>query len=1022
MVACVSDNQSDLEMLGYIKTINIVGPDEIAFEQIGGLEQTKATSVNNGSALVFNWAVGDTLGIFPNKGNQVEFPITAQEGSTSASFDGGGWALRNNASYAAYYPFSVWNYFQNNKTVVMDYSGQVQNGNGSFEHLSAYDFLASAKTTPRNSTVTFQMDRQGSILYIDIVVPEPATITSLTISCNEAIFVEKAALDISGNTPVVTPIETKESLTLSFVNTTTTETNETVRAYMAVQPLDFSSKTVTATLITDADTYTAPVVSRVVNKGKAAFLRFSDSFTENGAQPNPEGVIPEAVDLGLPSGLKWASFNVGASVPEEYGDYFAWGEIEPKNEYSYSNYKWSDDSGNLLRYNNTHYSEELQTYIGDGKTQFVEYAYADDAARERLGGKWRMPSHAEFEELIYKCTWTWIKINGVYGYKVAGVNGNSIFLPAAGYRYGTDLINADPLNSEEINSVSSVGYYWTSERLSDYQSEAWRIAISNTTIWHWIPHIEGYYPSGDRFVGYSVRAVIGEGNPTSSVPVNNVSLDNSGLTLTMGETAILTATITPSNATQQSVTWLSSNTAVATVDSNGTVTAVDVGTTTITVTTNDGGLTATCEVTVNAEPVIPDDNDYINLSANETANCYIVSEAGSYSFDATIAGNGKCVEWDSNFASYAYPEYSVITGLKNFSGDGVEVVLNQNNCVSDVRYRDGKILFTATGAEGNAKLTLTNGGARVWTWVIWCTDVPTVLPFSRSGVTYHIMDRNIGAISDGSDSATCEEMSGLYYQFGNPIGYTWEEFNQGVCINRREEDMDGATATMKKALADNPNCPNLNCIGEPFSTGDYYWFWPYTTNTNGLYGNLWGAGDRQYNDNLKCGYENTKTLYDPCPAGYKVMGWDTFGWDTDAYYQVSYRDVNGLYIPVDGGANLFLPYNGAAWVNVSGEVFWMKKGPKLVYVYNPDDSVCATLWTSGHSGRNLAFCTVRFAVPWDGDDFDYDLYMSSGYGHIVSRGMGVRCIADEDFSGHAGIDNPSIYGGGHEVTSEEAWN
>ncbi|MBR3743487.1 MAG: Ig domain-containing protein [Bacteroidales bacterium] len=791
VVGCVSDNQSDLGMLGFIKTINIVGPDEIAFDQLGGVDQTKATFISNGSALVFNWAVGDTLGIFPNKGNQVEFPITAQEGSTSASFDGGGWALRNNASYAAYYPFSVWNYFRNNKTVVMDYSGQVQNGNGSFEHLSAYDFLASAKTTPRNSTVTFQMDRQGSILYIDIVVPEPATITSLTITCNEAIFVEKAALDISGNTPVVTPIETKESLTLSFVNTTTTETNETVRAYMAVQPLDFSSKTVTATLITDADTYTAPVVSRVVNKGKAAFLRFSGSFTESGAQP---------------------------------------------------------------------------------------------------------------------------------------------------------------------------------------------------------------------------------------IPVTNVSLDNSSLTLTSGETASLTATITPSNATQQSVTWLSSNTAVATVDSNGTVTAVDVGTTTITVTTNDGGLTATCEVTVNAEPVIPDDNDYINLSANETANCYIVSEAGSYSFDATIAGNGKCVEWDNVFAPYAYPEYNAITGLKCFSGDGVEVVLNQNNCVSEVSYADGKILFKTTGNEGNAKLTLTNGGARVWTWVIWCTDAPAVLPFSRSGVTYHIMDRNLGAISDGSDSATCEEMSGLYYQFGNPIGYTWEEFNQGVCINRREEDMDGATATMKKALADNPNCPNLNCIGEPFSTGDYYWFWPYTTNTNGLYGNLWGAGDRQYSDNLKCGYENTKTLYDPCPAGYKVMGWDTFGWDTDAYYQVSYRDVNGLYIPVDGGANLFLPYNGAAWVNVYGEVFWMKKGPKLVYVYNPDDSVCATLWTSGHSGRNLAFCTVRFAVPWDGDDFDYDLYMNSGYGHIVSRGMGVRCIADEDFSGHAGIDNPSIYGGGHEVTSEEAWN
>ena len=279
MSACTADNQSDMDTLGYIKTINIVGPDEIAFEQISGSGQTKATFVDNGSALVFKWAAGDTLGIFPNKGNQVEFPITTQESSTSASFDGGGWALRNNASYAAYYPFSVWNYLRQNETILLDYSGQVQNGNGSYAHLSAYDYLASAKTTPQNSTVTFQMDRLGSILYIDIVVPEPETITSLTISCDEAIFVEKAALNISGNNPVVTPIETKESLTLNFENTTTTAQNETVRAYMAVQPLDFSTKTVTATLETESGSYTAPVTSRVVNKGKAAFLRFSDAFT-----------------------------------------------------------------------------------------------------------------------------------------------------------------------------------------------------------------------------------------------------------------------------------------------------------------------------------------------------------------------------------------------------------------------------------------------------------------------------------------------------------------------------------------------------------------------------------------------------------------------------------------------------------------------------------------------------------------------------------------------------------------------
>lgn len=279
VTACFNESDANLDDGGEVQTITVIGPSPIQFEPISGNVPTKGTSVQDGNALLFGWAVGDTLGIFPNQGNQVEFPISVAQGSTSASFDGGGWALRNNAAYAAYYPFSVWNYHRDNETILLDYSGQVQNGNGSFAHLSAYDFLASNKTTPVNSSVTFQMERQGSILYIDIVVPEPETITALTVSCDEAIFVEKAALDISGDTPIVTPLETKTSLTLSFENTETTTDNETVRAYMAVQPLDFSDKTVTATLYTETGSYEAPVTSRVVNKGRAAFLRFSDDFT-----------------------------------------------------------------------------------------------------------------------------------------------------------------------------------------------------------------------------------------------------------------------------------------------------------------------------------------------------------------------------------------------------------------------------------------------------------------------------------------------------------------------------------------------------------------------------------------------------------------------------------------------------------------------------------------------------------------------------------------------------------------------
>ncbi len=136
----------------------------------------------------------------------------------------------------------------------------------------------------------------------------------------------------------------------------------------------------------------------------------------------------EYVDLGLPSGLKWATCNVGASSPSDYGDYFAWGETTTKSEYMEESGKtWKKEVGDIS--SNPQY----------------------DAARANWGGSWRLPSETEFWELIDKCTWTWMSQGGHYGYKVTGPNGNSIFLPAAGYRDGSSLIDA-----------GDYGCYWSS--------------------------------------------------------------------------------------------------------------------------------------------------------------------------------------------------------------------------------------------------------------------------------------------------------------------------------------------------------------------------------------------------------------------------------------------------------------------------------------------------------------------------------------------------------------------------------
>ena len=142
------------------------------------------------------------------------------------------------------------------------------------------------------------------------------------------------------------------------------------------------------------------------------------------------------VDLGL--SVKWATYNVGATSPEEYGDYFAWGETTTKETYDYDNCPTYGLSTSEL---------QSQGYI-DGEGNLTSQY---DAATANWGGTWRMPTYAELNELNTQCTWEWINTNDFKGYKVTGPNGNSIFLPAAGYRDGSSLYNA-----------GSIGCYWSS--------------------------------------------------------------------------------------------------------------------------------------------------------------------------------------------------------------------------------------------------------------------------------------------------------------------------------------------------------------------------------------------------------------------------------------------------------------------------------------------------------------------------------------------------------------------------------
>ncbi len=161
----------------------------------------------------------------------------------------------------------------------------------------------------------------------------------------------------------------------------------------------------------------------------------------------------EYVDLGLPSGLKWATCNVGASKPEEYGGYYAWGETEEKENYDWSTYKWCNGSETTM----TKYCTNSSYGTVDNKTVLDP---EDDVAHVKWGGSWRMPTLEEQKELLNNCTWSWTTQNGVSGYKVTSkTNGNSIFLPAAGGRYGADLYDSSNRGCYWLSSLGGGGSY-----------------------------------------------------------------------------------------------------------------------------------------------------------------------------------------------------------------------------------------------------------------------------------------------------------------------------------------------------------------------------------------------------------------------------------------------------------------------------------------------------------------------------------------------------------------------------------
>ena len=331
------------------------------------------------------------------------------------------------------------------------------------------------------------------------------------------------------------------------------------------------------------------------------------------------------VDLGLPSGTLWATKNVGATEPKGYGSYFAWGETEPKETFSWDNYFDSNNgsSSSFIRYNT-------------GSNILMR---KDDAATVNWGAAWQMPSKAEIQELL-NSTYTTCEvaeIDGYNGYRITSkVNGNSIFLPAAGYKISYTM------------GTGNNSYYWTNTQ-SNLKAQANYLCGDIRNSYIVIEEIQRYY-------GMPVRPILSH----RAVRLTSIQLSKSQVTIGQGMRVKVAATVLPADAETQSVAWTTSDAQVATVDEYGIVTAIAIGSCTITATALDGsGVSASCAVTVEGTSL--DGHEYVDLGLRygtlwATCNIGATSpeQSGLYFAWGDTIGYAPSDEHEFNWKNYVY--------------------------------------------------------------------------------------------------------------------------------------------------------------------------------------------------------------------------------------------------------------------------------------------------------------------------------------------------------------------------------
>ena len=655
------------------------------------------TKTGIGEENKFYWSIGDTVGVYPNSGSQVYFVMDSEEEAHSADFDGGGWAFKVGSTYRSYYPF-VGDIYLNAKKIPVRYYRvdkeglivlQKQVGNNSTGHIGPYDFMYAPETPAESDNLSLHYSHLSTILKPRLTLPAGHYI-KLTMSLDEPLFVVRGEYDLTSDSPTIVGKELEREVSMDL-DITLSEPGLLEAYYVTAAPIDMQGEALSVSVKDENGREYSYIYSpsRAYSAGEIVRLTSPISFVI-------ESVSLDESDIALSVGQ---TQKLSATVlPENAAN---------KNvTWTSSNTSVAtiDSNGNVTAKANGTAIITVETVEG-GKTatcsvtvspvKVSKITLSSTTASINVGATTTLTATVAPTNAADKAV-TWSSSNTA----VATVSSSGV---VTGVKAGTATITATAHDGSGVKAtcsvtvsnvaVTSVTLNKTSLSLVNGNSETLTATVNpsnatdKTVTWSSSNTSVATVSNGTvtaKGVGTATITATAGGKSavctvTVTVPVAGVSLNKTSLSLTKGSTETLTATITPNNATNKNVTWSSSKTSVATVDSNGMVTAVSSGSAIITVTTADGSISASCQVTV-SNPVtrialysknlgkevtslsmLPDDsdelsivfypsdasniNEYKNLSDQywQSSNSCVTCTFGAISADESLGNNSSIV-------------------------------------------------------------------------------------------------------------------------------------------------------------------------------------------------------------------------------------------------------------------------------------------------------------------------------------------------------------------------------------------